>query len=191
VRPVIGRSALASYRGLRRASAKLGSLAISGAFAEFGDHTVIEPPFRIRGESRISIGSGVFIGWETWLMTLGEGGVAIRIGDRFRCAGRLTITSVESVEIDHSVNVGGGVYISDHRHAFEDTSVPIRDQGYAGVAPVRIGRGTWIGQNVFVGPGVTVGRGAVLGSNSVVLDDVPDHSIAVGAPARVVRRIGT
>jgi acetyltransferase-like isoleucine patch superfamily enzyme len=40
---------------------------------------------------------------------------------------------------------------------------------------------------VVVGPGVRIGRGAVVGANSVVLEDVPDHSVAVGAPARVVR----
>jgi acetyltransferase-like isoleucine patch superfamily enzyme len=41
---------------------------------------------------------------------------------------------------------------------------------------------------VVVGPGVRIGRGAVIGANSVVLGDVPDHEVAVGAPARVLGR---
>ncbi len=37
--------------------------------------------------------------------------------------------------------------------------------------------------------GVTIGQGSVIGMNSVVTKDVPAHSVAVGVPARVVRRI--
>ena len=63
------------------------------------------------------------------------------------------------------------------------------EQGVDRIGAVSIGDGAWLGQNVVVGPGVTIGRGAVIGSNSVVLDDVPDFSVAVGAPARIVRRL--
>ena len=61
------------------------------------------------------------------------------------------------------------------------------DQGLTKVAPVRIGRGAWLGQNVVVCPGVTIGEGAVIGANSVVNREIPPHSLAVGAPARVLR----
>jgi acetyltransferase-like isoleucine patch superfamily enzyme len=61
-------------------------------------------------------------------------------------------------------------------------------QGINGVAPVTIGRGTWLGQNVVVLPGVTIGQHCVVGANSVVNSSIPDYSVAVGAPARVVRQ---
>ncbi len=61
-------------------------------------------------------------------------------------------------------------------------------QGLRDVAEVRIGAGAWLGQNVVVMPGVTIGCNAVIGANSVVTSDVPDHSVAVGAPARLIRR---
>jgi acetyltransferase-like isoleucine patch superfamily enzyme len=80
------------------------------------------------------------------------------------------------------------VYIADHMHAFEDHLRPILDQGIDRVSPVVIEAGAWLAQNVVIGPGVTVGRGAVVGANSVVLCDVPDYTVAVGAPARIVRR---
>jgi acetyltransferase-like isoleucine patch superfamily enzyme len=80
-----------------------------------------------------------------------------------------------------------GVYIADHGHAFDDRTRAVLDQGIDRVAPVEIGEGAWLGQNVVVGPGVRIGRGAVIGANAVVLDDVPDHAVAVGVPARVVR----
>ena len=62
-----------------------------------------------------------------------------------------------------------------------------RDQGVDRIAPVRIGRGAWLGENAVIMPGVTVGRGAVIGANAVVREDVPDYSVAVGVPARVIR----
>jgi acetyltransferase-like isoleucine patch superfamily enzyme len=65
----------------------------------------------------------------------------------------------------------------------------VLDQGIDRIAPVEIGDGAWLGENVVVGPGVRIGRGAVVGANAVVLDDVPDHAVAVGAPARVVHRL--
>jgi acetyltransferase-like isoleucine patch superfamily enzyme len=54
------------------------------------------------------------------------------------------------------------------------------------VKPVRICRGAWIGQNAAILKGVTVGEGAIIGINSVVVTDVPPHTVAMGNPARVV-----
>jgi acetyltransferase-like isoleucine patch superfamily enzyme len=73
-------------------------------------------------------------------------------------------------------------------HAFDDSARAVLEQGVTRVGPVEIGDGAWLGQNVVVGPGVRIGRSAVIGANSVVLDDVPDHAVAVGAPARVLDR---
>jgi acetyltransferase-like isoleucine patch superfamily enzyme len=54
-------------------------------------------------------------------------------------------------------------------------------------APIVIKRGCWIGQNVVILPGVTIGELSIIGANSVVTRDVPARSIAVGAPARVIK----
>ncbi len=54
-------------------------------------------------------------------------------------------------------------------------------------APVVIGRNVWIGSNVTVLPGVTIGADAVVAAGSVVTKDVPEKSVVVGSPARVVR----
>ena len=89
-----------------------------------------------------------------------------------------------------AVDTARNAYIADHQHAFTDTTRAVLDQGIEKTAPVEIGDGAWLGENVVVGPGVRIGRGAVIGANAVVLADVPDHSVAVGAPARVVRTVG-
>ena len=94
---------------------------------------------------------------------------------------------MQSVIIEEGVGIARGVYISDHSHGFKDPTRFIRDQGVDRIAPVRIGRGAWLGENAVIMPGVTVGRGAVIGANAVVREDVPDYSVAVGVPARVIR----
>jgi acetyltransferase-like isoleucine patch superfamily enzyme len=53
--------------------------------------------------------------------------------------------------------------------------------------PVIIGEDAWLGTRVTVLSGVTIGRGAVIGAGSVVVCDIPDHAIAAGVPARVIK----
>lgn len=57
--------------------------------------------------------------------------------------------------------------------------------------PIRIGDDSWLGGGVVVLPGVTIGARCVIGAGSVVTRDIPDDSVAVGNPARVVRRLAT
>jgi acetyltransferase-like isoleucine patch superfamily enzyme len=64
--------------------------------------------------------------------------------------------------------------------------VPIKDQGIV-KTPVRIGPDCWLGVKTSVLRGTRIGRGCVLGAHAVARGDIPDYSIAVGAPARVVR----
>ena len=54
---------------------------------------------------------------------------------------------------------------------------------------VEIGNNCWIGVNVFINPGVKIGDFVVVGANSVVTRDIPSYSIAVGCPARVIKRL--
>jgi acetyltransferase-like isoleucine patch superfamily enzyme len=63
------------------------------------------------------------------------------------------------------------------------------DQGIDNLKPVSIGRHTWLGQNAVILPGVSIGQHCVIGANSVVNRSIPDFSIAVGAPARVVKKL--
>jgi acetyltransferase-like isoleucine patch superfamily enzyme len=193
LRRVTGRGSLGLHRASGRARAKLFSLACGGAFAAFGPRSVLQPPVRLAGERWISIGADVFVGRGSYLQVLADDAGAagrLEVGDGTRVTGSCVLSAVRSVRLGRDVLLATNVYIADHRHAFEDLSRPVLAQGVEQVAPVEIGDGAWLGQNVVVGPGVHIGRGAVVGANSVVLDDVPAHTVAVGAPARVVRGFG-
>lgn len=56
-------------------------------------------------------------------------------------------------------------------------------------SPVNIGNDVWIGANVVILPGVTIGNNVVIGAGAVVTKDIPDNSLAVGVPARVIKSI--
>src|SRR5712691_6120366 len=183
-----GAAALGLYRLVVRLRAKGFSLAVSGAFASFGRRTVIQLPVRLRGERRIALGSDVFIGAGSWLQALGAG--RLEVGDGTSIAGGCVLSAAVSIRLGRKVLVARNVYVSDHVHAFEDPELAVLDQGLARLEPVEIRDGAWLGENVVVCPGVTIGRGAVIGANAVVREDVPDCSVAVGVPARVVRRFG-
>jgi len=178
---------LAGFTG--RARGKAFSLLAGGGFAAFGARSVLQPPIRLGGVERISIGTGVYVGPGSWLQVLegGGDGVALEIGDGTSIVGACVISAARSVRLGRRVLLARNVYIADHQHAFEDTRLPVLEQGITRVGPVEIGDGAWLGENVVVGPGVRIGRGAVVGANAVVLESVPGHCVAVGAPARVVR----
>lgn len=189
LRQRFGAGFLGMYRLAVRARGKSFSVLAGGAFAAFGARSVLQPPVRLSGEKRIAVGSDVFVGAGSWLQVLGHapGGIALSIGDGTSIAGNCVLSAASSIRLGEKVLVARGVYVSDHIHAYEDPSRPVLDQGIDRVAPVEIEDGAWLGENVVICPGVRIGRGAVIGANAVVLEDVPDHALAVGVPAKVVR----
>lgn len=186
----IGRAALSAYRGGTRVRDKVFSLLVRKAFAGFGNHTVIQLPVRLEGASRIAVGSDVFVGSGSWLQVLSDDstGVALSLGDGTSIAGSCVLSAARSISVGRGVLFARNVYVSDHSHAFEDTTRPVLAQGVDRIQPVTIEDGAWLGQNVVVCPGVRIGRGAVIGANAVVTDDVADFAVAVGAPARTIRQ---
>ena len=110
------------------------------------------------------------------------------IGDRCLIGRNSGIVGHFSVEIGNDVWTGHHVYVTDQNHGYEDPTRPISLQTQPERA-VRIGDGSWIGHGAVILPGVTIGRHVVVGANSVVTSDIPDFSVAVGSPARVIRQL--
>ena len=182
------------YAAWSRFRNKIFSLLAARSFASFGARSVLQLPVRVLNPGRIAIGDGVFVGAGSWLQVLDdettEGPVAaIEVGAGTSIAGNCTLSAAHLVRLGERVLLARGVYIADHGHRF-DGAEAILDQGIADIRPIVIGDGAWLGQNAVVMPGVTIGAGAVIGANAVVTRDVPERTVAVGAPARVVRTIG-
>ncbi len=79
------------------------------------------------------------------------------------------------------------IVCSGLNHNFEDVETPIRDQG-VNKKLITIGDDCWIGANATITQGVTIGKHSVIGAGSVVTKDVPDYHIAVGNPAKLVKK---
>ncbi|KAL3492116.1 trimeric LpxA-like protein [Aspergillus germanicus] len=101
----------------------------------------------------------------------------------------LTILDCGLVTIGHSVEIGPNVNIITGEH-HTDINLRRANWGKEFTRPVTIGSETWIGANVTILAGVTIGRGCTIGAGAVVKGDIPDFSIAVGVPARVVKSAG-
>jgi len=180
------------YRGSKRVRDKACSLLFARAFHRFGSGSVICLPVRLDGESAVEIGSRVYLGSNCWIEVMDLDPETprpiISIGDHSSFSGFCTITAVSRVTIGSGVLIARFVHISDHSHSHASAELPIKDQGVTKIAPVTIGDGAWIGHGAVICPGVTIGKNAVVGANSVVRDDVPDHCVAAGVPAKIIRR---
>ena len=87
--------------------------------------------------------------------------------------------------IGNDVMMGPECTIYTQNHRFDDTSKPMRCQGFQKVKPVHIGNDVWIGGRVTILPGVKVGDHAIIGAGSIVTKDVPEWAIVAGNPATI------
>ena len=126
---------------------------------DMGDGCTVKPPFLCDYGCFIHMGRNVFLNYGCKLV---DGG-AICIGDDV-----LIGPDCDIITANHAVNPGK------------------RRQGYMRLKPVTIEDNVWIGAGVMICPGVTIGKNSVIGAGSVVVKDIPEDSIAVGNPCRVI-----
>jgi lipopolysaccharide O-acetyltransferase len=159
-------------------------------FHSFGRYSIIHRPDWVYGAHQIAIGERVLMlhgGWlsverpawhsETPVLQIGDG-----CGFRPHCA----ISATESIILEEDVVMAMGCSVVDSDHTVGSRGPNVLHNPLK-TAPIRIGRGTWLGDRVSVLRGSTIGEFCVIGANSVVRGEIPPYSVAVGAPARVVR----
>lgn len=158
-------------------------------FSRFERGARILRPLRIAGSHNIAIGAKVFINNGAWLEAIHSFDTTpvLTIKARTYIGNHAHIIATQSIVIEENALIADRVYIADYVHGFRDPATPIRDQPLEARSPVRIGAGAWIGENAVL-IGCRIGRQSVIGANSVVTSDIPDYCVAVGAPARVIRR---
>jgi carbonic anhydrase/acetyltransferase-like protein (isoleucine patch superfamily) len=163
-------------------------------FGRFGAGSIIcFPANTIFNERYIHIGEGTMIGPQATLsagMVPGQECLSdpvVRIGDRCLIGKGSGIVGHFGITIGNDVWTGHHVYITDQNHGYDDVTIPISLQTQP-ERPVFIGDGSWLGHGTVVLPGARIGAHVTIGANSVVAGEIPDHSVAVGSPARVIRR---
>lgn len=115
---------------------------------------------------------------------------AVRIGQGSEIGERCRISIANSLNMGEKVLLSPNVYITDCDHEYRNLEAPVIDQGIVQKGQtVSIGDGSYIGINAVIVGNVKIGKHCVIGANSVVTKDVPDYCVAVGSPARVIKKL--
>ena len=161
-------------------------------FHAFGEASIVDRPGSVYGAHLMAFGHHVLIGRGALLAVeqpaWGRPAPVLSFGDRVGVRPYCTFSAAESVTIEDDVIIGAFSGITDSDHTFALGRPNVMHNPLA-TGPVRIGRGTWVAERVSVLRGADIGRCCIIGANSVVRGTIPDLSIAVGAPARVVGEV--
>jgi acetyltransferase-like isoleucine patch superfamily enzyme len=132
----------------------------------------------------ISVGRGAFLGRGT-ILSCKDGDIVL--GDFANIGFHSEIFSGSSVRVGHHALFAAYTYLVGGGHEFERGDVAVIDQPRTSRG-IELGDNVWLGAGAKVLDGVRVGSGTVVGAGAVVTEDLPEGAVAVGVPARVVRR---
>lgn len=172
-------------------SSVLNRLKYIGKFRHIGHNSIIINPLQIGGGGKsITIGKNTVIQYKSWIEAnplTGEPEAKLIIGDGCAIGHFNEIYATKSIIIENNVLTADRVYISDNLHGYENPEIPVIKQPIKQNGTVHIGEGSWLGVGVAV-MGANIGKHCVIGANAVVTKDIPDYSVAVGIPAKIIKR---
>lgn len=160
-----------------------------------GSRTSISRGCSIIGGENIVLGRGCTIGKYVTLSTWQSDSDTtpnITIGNSVSIGEGCHITSTNQIFIGNNTLLGKYITITDNSHGdtiVEQLSIAPISRPLKSKGPVIIGERVWIGDKVTILPNVKIGNSVIIGANSLVSKDVPDNSVCVGNPARVIKRI--
>jgi acetyltransferase-like isoleucine patch superfamily enzyme len=117
--------------------------------------------------------------------TINNGVGDVLIGDRTRIG--MSNVLIGPVTIGNDVMLAQNIVLSGLNHGYEDITIVPHKQPVT-KKKITIEDEVWIGANVVIVAGVTVGKHAVIAAGSIVTKDIPPYSVAVGNPARVIKK---
>lgn len=91
------------------------------------------------------------------------------------------------VEIGDNVMIAQNIVMSGLNHGYQDVNIPPSEQDVS-LSDIKISDNVWIGSNSVITAGVTLGKHAVIGAGSVVTKSIPSYTVAVGNPARIIKK---
>ena len=136
---------------------------LSRIFAEIGEGCYIEPPLHANWAGKhVHFGKNVYANFN------------------------LTLVDDTHIYVGDNTLFGPNVVIATAGHPIDPE---LRNMQYQYNIPVKIGKSCWLGAGAVVLPGITIGDNVIVGAGSVVTKDLPDNVIAVGNPARILRKV--
>jgi acetyltransferase-like isoleucine patch superfamily enzyme len=153
---------------------------------EIGDNVSIigDIDIRNRERGRIIIGNNVKIDRDCRFVAANQAELKIGDGSSLGCFS--VINAGDDITVGRNCLIAGFCYIQSSNHGFKLGKL-IKEQAH-NYSAVNVGDDVWIGGSVNILPGARIGEGVIIGANSVVLNEIPAYSIAVGSPALVKKK---
>ena len=164
-----------------------------------GKNVFIDVGVTIWEPGNVEIGDYSFV--DTYITILGgrKGHGFVHLGKYVDIANNCVLAGRGGIKIGDHVGIGAGSKIYSGSHLYRDpekednkllsgSELAPLDKQYVIEKPVIIEDYAWMGINTVVLPGVKIGKGAILGAGSVVTTDIPPFTVAVGVPAKVIKR---
>jgi acetyltransferase-like isoleucine patch superfamily enzyme len=158
-----------------------------------GRNVIVKSPHFICGAENIVIEDNVRIGPYCRIESIGSYSdkrvrPQVRIREGTSIEWHFILVCVNEIDIGENVMIATNVFITDTTHGYADGTKPYLHQPILEGEKTKIGNGVWIGANSIISHGVTVGDQSIIGAGSLVNRDIPPYSIAVGSPAKVVKK---
>ena len=161
---------------------------VNPQYISIGDNVVINDNVTLiaRGEGGIAIGNGAALQDRVYLDTERKDGY-ISVGERVYIGTGTTMFGHVGLEIGDHTLLAQNITVTPYSHIFDDPEADIFTQG-GRVERVTIGRDCYLGMGVCVMYSGSIGDGTVIGAHSTVVKPIPPFSVAVGTPARVIKK---
>jgi acetyltransferase-like isoleucine patch superfamily enzyme len=161
-------------------------------FGEYGRDVYIGPGVMVNRPRFVSLGDRVRILRNTNInlhpRDRHSEKILLKLGNDVIISENCYISACNSIIIEENVGISPNVMIIDNSRKPGDVVRPSKEQDISKGGHVMIGADSWVAFGSCVLPNVTIGRHCIIGALSVVNTDIPPYSVAVGSPARVVKR---
>ena len=155
----------------------------------------VDNKFVVKGRQYIKCGKDVYIGenskllcWDSHRGKKFDKSPEIILGDNLHITRNFVLQCANRIEIGNNVLIASDVFMIDYNHGMNPLAESYLHNPLDISEGIIIKDGAWIGNNVIILGGVEIGEKTIVGAGSVVTHSIPDYSIAVGNPAKVIKK---
>ncbi len=141
----------------------------------------------IRHSKNMKIGKDVRFGYDTRINFYSKE-EKLFIGNYTYVCNRCSFIVGEHIYIGENVLIASDVMIVSHNHGMDPEACESYGKQPLKCEAVTVEDGVWIGEKAIILPGVTIGEKSIIGAGAVVVKDIPPYCIAVGNPARIIKK---